>query len=147
MTPDDQGVEFYDVMTSLDPNSIKILKLDYSFVFNEALKNLNENTLSNLQNSQYFEAIFHSQFGTLLKIKPAYKQISGDFLTLKKLLSLIPDGKTVYVDELYNTHLPAAIIFNLSGRTRVIGPPFAPGGGIYICMLRNYNRFIRPLKE
>ncbi len=150
LTPDDEGVEFYDLMTNLSPTSTRELNLDYIFVVNEDRKYLSETRQKQLDNAIYFTPKLTNSYGTLYQINKDFKNINDDQMTLKQITDQIPNGKNVYIDNFYTNYIPKAIILQLAKRTNLIGFPHANGGGNFmlietylpynsVCASYNYN--------
>lgn len=142
LNPDDQGIEFYDIMTNLSPTAAKKLNLDYIFIVNSAIKYLSANRQNQLSNPLYFTPILLNPYGTLYQISEDFKNMLDDQITLKDLVDKIPDGKTVYLDTFYTNYIPKDLILELAPRTNLISYPHVEGGGAFI-LIEKYLPFQR----
>jgi hypothetical protein len=97
-TPD-YGIESFDVINFLDPESLKDLKVDYVFITNDQVNTLPAPVIQQLKNSRLFRVVYSDELGKLYLITGNYTsqpQVSDKMV--KDLKMIIPQGSKIYLD-------------------------------------------------
>lgn len=145
VTQVDVSSEWYDAIISLAPYSLKDLKVNYVFIYNSALYRFSKSRLAQLSDQRYFEKVYTNGEGTLLKVTPLYKQLPEEGITFRKIVSLIPEGKKVYLDKFKISEMRKGFILYLSKRTKLYGPMYSQQGD-YFAVIESDTPF-NPVKD
>ncbi len=136
-TPD-YGYEAIDVINTLNPSSLKQLKVEYIYIMNNQLKFYPAERLLDLKNPVYFVSVYQDQVGVMYKVRESYYQQGKDIgNTIEHLPDVIKseNGRkpNIYIDKVpgLNYYIRAAIVLALkdSGNLYVV---WGPGSFNYI---------------
>jgi uncharacterized membrane protein len=128
----DAGVEWFDAITTLDPESVKKLNVHYVFIKTKPHDRFSQKRMQDIHNTQYFKKIYTDTNGTLYKITDAFKNLKDEEQTIQKIMNTIPNNTTIYLPRLQLAAVRNGLILNLSQRTHLIGPPLGKGEGYFL---------------
>lgn len=98
-TPD-FGFESIDVISSLDAESIKDLKIDFVFIAHDQLSTLPIEAVANLKNTNLFQIVYSDDLGKLYSVSDAYKNLQiKPGRRVRDFKYIIPSGSNIYLDS------------------------------------------------
>ena len=145
----ESGPEYTDLVYTLNPSLMSKFGIRYLFIDPKGYANLPESRKDDLANLTYFTLVYEDRNGSnsrVYKVEDKYLD-TGENLggTFDELLSLVPDGDSVYIDTWEHEspwdQLRKSVIFTFKDRN----PVFVWGPGAYLNVLADISG--RPPKE
>ncbi len=108
------GVEAIDLITTLDPQSLRSLKIDYLYIKSNVLSNFSLQRQKDISNVSFFKPVYTDEAGTLYEVLQSYNA-TGNENTIKSLSQLILPSSSIFIDSVpsINFYVRAAMILGL----------------------------------
>lgn len=98
-TPD-WGIEAVDIIGTLNPSSLKELKIEYLYLANNQRKYYDQNRLRDLENRNFFTVAEVDEIGVLYKVGSGYIEKGEDHPeSIASLAKLIPKGSKIFLEK------------------------------------------------
>jgi hypothetical protein len=128
----DAGVEWFDTVTTLDPESIKKLNVSYLFLKTSARERFSAKRKAQLIDNEYFKKIYTDTYGNLYQVTDKFKNSKDTEQTIQKMIKRVPSDAHVYLPRLQFAAIRNGVILELSQRTHLSGPPLGKGEGYFL---------------
>jgi hypothetical protein len=128
----DAGVEWFDTVTTLDPESIKKLKVSYVFLKANTNERFSVKRNAQLIDNEYFKKIYTDTYGNLYQVTDKFKNSKDEEQTIQKMINKIPSDAQVHLPRLQFAAIRNGVILDLSQRTHLSGPPLGKGEGYFL---------------
>jgi len=119
------GLEWFDAITTLNPSTLKKLKIDYVFIKNGEEKRFSKIRQSQLKDSSLFTPKLGDTLGTLFEVSSEFKQKADDVNTIENIIQKIPDNSNVYIGLFKAREIRRGAALELKRRVTLYGPAFA----------------------
>lgn len=123
----DTSLTWYDAIVFLNSRALKDLKVDYVFIKHSEVGRFSAKRQNQIKNKEYFKPVYEDITGILYEVKPDFKDLEDEETTLQKMVDTIGDGDIVYLDTFSVVDIRKGLIAELANRVKLIGPRYRLG--------------------
>ncbi len=126
------GMDWIDVVTTLNPSAINSLGAQIIFIKTGSGERFSNHRREQLKDGSLFKPIHIDKTGVVYEITDKFRRLNDNEMSIRSSLDLVKSDSRVYLGRFKVLEIRKAALLNLGNRTRLYGPMYKISEDYYI---------------